>query len=340
MMDNKHTGPLFFSLTFPFLEEYLPVHIGRSPNTVESYRDTLTVFRRFVLEEKGISVGKFLFSDCTRGCVQDFLRYLKGLGNMESTRNHRLAGLKTYLTYAAGVDVTLQSIWIGVSSIKPIRVSTLEKKILSESQVILILKQAPNTFKGVRNRTMMLLLYETAERISELLGLQLGNLHLEGDRPYIKVEGKGRKERCIAITKETAQHILEYVGFSDSDTSGLLFSTTIHGEKGQMSARNVQDFLSAYANEAREIDPSIPLGVHPHMLRRSKATTLYQNGMPLPLVSSFLGHAQLETTRIYAKPSMEMLREVLKVVSSGQDRDVKPLWEGKEDLMARKCGLR
>ena len=68
--------------------------------------------------------------------------------------------------------------------------------------------------------------------------------------------------------------------------------------------------------------------------------TLYQSGMPLALVSSFLGHAQLETTRIYAKPSMEMLREALKAATPEQDRDVKPLWEGKEDLMARKCGLR
>lgn len=339
-MDNRHTGPLFFSHTFTFLEEYLPDHVGRSPKTVESYRDTLTVFRRFVLEEKGVSMGQFFFSDCTRDCVHSFLSYLKGLGNAENTRNHRLAGLKAYLAYAASVDVTLQSIWIGVSSLKPLRVRKTEKAILSESQVTLILKQVPNTFKGVRNRTMMLLLYETAERISELLGLQLGNLHLEGDRPYIKVEGKGRKERCIAITKETAQHIMQYMETCNSDTSELLFSTTIHGKKGQMSARNVQDFLSAYANAARDIDPSIPLGVHPHMLRRSKATTLYQNGMPLPLVSSYLGHAQLETTRIYTKPSMEMLREALKAVSPGQDRDVKPLWEGKEDLMARKCGLR
>jgi len=339
-MNNKHVGPLFFSHTFPFLEEYLSIHIGRSSNTVESYRDTLTVFRRFVLEELDVSISKFLFSDCTRVCVQDFLAYLKGFGNSESTRNHRLAGLKTYLAYAAGVDVTLQSIWIGVSSIRPIRVPTLEKKILSESQMTLILKQAPNTFKGVRNRTMLLLLYETAERISELLALKLDNLHLEGDRPYIKVEGKGRKERCIAITKETAQHVMQYVGLCDKDSSDLLFPTKIHGVKGQMSARNVQDFLRTYANSARVVDPSIPLGAHPHMLRRSKSTTLYQSGMPLALVSSFLGHAQLETTRIYAKPSMEMLREALKAATPEQDKDVKPLWEGKEDLMAKKCGLR
>lgn len=302
MKKNNSAGEsLFFSKTFAFLAEYLPSAVGRSPGTIASYRDTLTIFRRYVRKELEMNIGTFCFSHCTRACVLGFLEYLKQQGNQPSTRNHRLAGLKGYLAYAADMDVALQSIWLEVKRIKAHRVVKMEKTIMYEPQFRTILEQIPNNRKGVRNRTILILLYETAQRISELVSLKLSNLRLEGDKPYIHVLGKGRKERYIAITRLTAEHLKTYLLYyhgKDSVNTDFVFYTVSKGVAHSISQRSVQEFLQQYARAAREQDATIPLKVHPHVLRRSKATTLYQNGMPLPLVSSFLGHSLLETTRI------------------------------------------
>jgi site-specific recombinase XerD len=107
-----------------------------------------------------------------------------------------------------------------------------------------------------------------------------------------------------------------------------------------MSEGNVERFIQQYADKARETCPDIPPHVHPHMLRRTRATNLYQNGVELALVSRILGHAFLDTTRIYAKPSLAMMREAMDSIEAPQTRDEKPLWVGSEEEMAKLCGLR
>ena len=72
----------------------------------------------------------------------------------------------------------------------------------------------------------------------------------------------------------------------------------------------------------------------------SKATTLYQTGTPLPLIASILGHSQMETTRIYATPSMEMKKEAMDRVVPVSFKDQKSIWQNREDEEARKNGLR
>ncbi len=272
MKKNKSEAgePLFFSMTFAFLEEYLPNAVGRTPGTIASYRDTLTIFRRYVREELDMKIGVFCFSHCTRACILGFLEYLKQQGNQPSTRNHRLAGLKGYLAYAADVDVALQSIWLEVKRIKAYRVVNMEKKMIDERQFRTILEQIPNSRRGIRNRTILILLYETAQRISELVSLRLSNLHLEGAKPYIHVVGKGRKERYIAITRLTAEHLNTYLRYYHGDGSvgtEFVFYTVTKRVANSISQRSVQEFLQQYAGTARQQDATIPLKVHPHMLR-------------------------------------------------------------------------
>lgn len=72
---------LFFSMTLEFLETYLPRQLGRSPKTIKSYRDSLTVFRRYLYEECHISIATFKFDDCSQKCIQDFIVHLKNNGN-------------------------------------------------------------------------------------------------------------------------------------------------------------------------------------------------------------------------------------------------------------------
>jgi len=121
----------------------------------------------------------------------------------------------------------------------------------------------------------------------------------------------------------------------------MLFYTIIKGHVGKMSEGNVERFLCQYADQVREVCQDMPERVYPHMLRRTRATNLYQNGVELPLVSRILGHAQLETTRIYAKPSLEMMRAALEANTPPAVKSEEPLWAASsEDQMAKLCGLR
>lgn len=341
-MKNSHNH-LFFSMTYEFLDIYLVKQVGRSPDTIESYRDALTLFRRYVLNELNVSITKFTFADCTRNCIFGFLDYLKTKGNKPGTRNQRLAALKSYLWFAADKDVTLQSIALEVSRVPQVKNPATEKQVLSEDALNVIFSQPANTHMGLRNRTILILLYDSAVRLAEMLNLRVDDSCLSEQNPYIRVMGKGSKERVIAIHVKTAQHIQQYLEVyrsKDNPNTDLLFYTIIKGKAGKMSEGNVERFLQQYADKARESCPDIPVRVHPHMLRRTRATNLYQNGVELALVSRILGHAYLDTTQLYAKPSLAMMRQAMDSFPVPQAKDEKPLWTGSEEEIAKLCGLR
>jgi site-specific recombinase XerD len=339
-MNNKQSSePLFFSMTYEFLQLYLPNQCGRSPHTVEAYRDALSLFRRYVVNTLGISIGKFTFAECTRECVLGFMNYLSELNSKPSTRNQRLAALKSYLAFAADKDVTLQSNELEVKRVPQCKVPKTEKTVIGEEAMAAILSWPANTKMGLRDRTMMILLYDSAARLGEILGLKVSDLALDGDNPYIRVNGKGSKERIVPITAKTAAHLTHYVSVYHPKTN-LLFFTVIKGVTAMMSERNVERLVTDYARKTQAFCPSVPDHVHPHMFRRTRATQLYQNGVSLPLISRLLGHAMLETTRSYAMPSLKMLREAIESVETPGERAVRPIWEADEAMMAELCGLR
>ena len=342
-MKNNNQSPPFFSMTYEFLQVYLSKQCGRSPHTVESYRDALSLFRRYIVETIGISIGKFTFAECTRDCMLGFMNYLSKLNSKASTRNHRLAALRSYLAFVADKDVSLQSIELEVKRVPQCRMMKAEKTVLPEEAITAILKQPPNTKMGLRDRTIMTLLYDSAARLAEVLGLSVSDVSVDSDNPYIRVNGKGSKERTVPISPQTAAHLAHYMsvyhGKGNSDRQ-LLFYTVIKNQISMISEANVERFIRDYARKARSSCPSIPDRVHPHMFRRARATQLYQNGVSLPVVSRLLGHASLETTRLYAQPSLQMLREAIESVETLKQKAEKPIWEGDEATMAKLSGLR
>ena len=343
MKTDRPSTPLFFSMTYEFLQVYLPTQCGRSPHTVESYRDALSLFRRYLFSRLGVSIAKFSFAECTRECVLGFMDYLAELRSKPSSRNQRLAALKSYLAFAADKDITLQSNELALRRVPQCKVPRTEKAVIPEEAMEAILRQPLNTKRGLRDRTVMVLLYDSGTRLAEVLGLKLSDVALEGDNPYIRVTGKGGKERIVPITTKTAAHLSQYVSVyhtKQRPQTNLLFYTVIKGVAAAMSEGNVERFVREYGRRAQSSCPSVPDRVHPHMFRRTRATQLYQNGVDLPLVSRLLGHAHLETTRVYAKPSLKMLREAMESVETPTQKAAKPIWESNEVMMAKLCGLR
>ena len=342
-MKNKEKGQLFFSMTYEFLEEYMPNRLGRSKATVKSYRDALTVFRRYLYEEKGISVAKFRMADCTKDLLLEFMGFLKSKGYTEGTCNQRAAAVKSYIWFVADKDVTVQSVALAVSKVPQLKGPKKEKEVLSDEALSAMLRQPPNTKTGIRDRTIMVLLYDTAVRLDEILSLRLGDVNLTGDMPYIRVHGKGNKERTVAVSEKTVSHLRNYIAtcHPKQNKGDFLFYTRHKGETGKMSESNAERFIRKYASEVRESEVLIPENVYPHMFRRTRATNLYQQGVELEMVSQILGHSTTETTKIYAKPSLDQMRKALESVETPAQDAEPPLWEqDSEEKMARLCGLR
>jgi len=124
----------------------------------------------------------------------------------------------------------------------------------------------------------------------------------------------------------------------DASPDTPLFYTMIHGKMNHMSQRNVGRIVKKYGDRVRKEYPSLPDTTYPHMLRRSRATGLYRDGVPLELISAILGHASSETTKIYAIPSVEQMREAL---SKGQpdEAEIEKMWESKEKEIRKLFGL-
>jgi len=338
--ENNHA--LFFSLTWDFLNEYLPKQAGHSGDTIESYRDSLTLFRRFLTDAQHKSLAKFRFSDCTKDCIYSFREHLHQGGSKPSTVNVRVTAIRAYLNYAADGDISIQSVALAISQIKPLKKINKEKEVLSEDALAAILSAPPQSKMGLRDRTILITLYDSAVRLSELLRIRIGDMNLDGEYPYVFIHGKGSKERTVLLTEKSVGHLQEYIRVFHSNPSGdaYLFFTTIKGNTDKMSSGNVQRILKQYSDIARHTCDNMPPSVHPHMLRRTRATNLYQDGVAIELVSTVLGHARVETTKAhYAKPSVSQLRDALESVPTPA-KDEEPLWVGNEEEMARRCGLR
>jgi site-specific recombinase XerD len=345
-MKNRkmQTDSLFFSMTLEFLETYLPRQLGRSPKTIKSYKDSLTIFRRYLHDECHISIATFKSKDCDQKCIQNFIIYLKDNGNSPGTCNQRLTAIKSYLWFASDRNIAIQSVALSISRIPQCKAPKKEKKTLTEESITAILRSPQKTKMGLRDRVIMILLYDSAVRLGELLCLTLKDLSLQTNDPYIRISGKGNKERIVAITPKTAEHLKQYLLVyhkKEMNMNQYVFYTKIKGVTDKMSPGNVERFIKQYADCARKKYSQIPLKVYPHMFRRTKATNLYQNGVELELVSRILGHSSTETTKIYAKPSLEMLRKAIESVEAPEKTIEGPLWTAcSEDEMAKLCGIR
>jgi site-specific recombinase XerD len=272
-----------------------------------------------------------------------FMDHLAAKQNKPGTRNQRLAVLKSYLSFAADKDITLQSVALSVGRIPQFRQGKPERVVIPDEAMAAILRQPPDTRMGFRDRAIMVMLFDSGARLAEILGLRITDVASDGDNPYVRINGKGGKQRIVPVSVKAVAHLKKYMvayhGHGQPSTD-LLFYTVIKGIAGPMSEGNVERFVKEYARDARRSCSSVPENVHPHMFRRTRATQLYRNGVDLPLVSRLLGHARLETTQIYASPSLKMLRDAITSVETAEQRAERPIWKGNETMLMKLSGLR
>jgi site-specific recombinase XerD len=283
--------------------------------------------------------------------IQEFMLWLEKERNCAvATVMQRLACIRSFFSYAGKIDVSLieRQNELGKIVVKKKRSSPLVE-FLSENALKTVLEEPDtSTSKGIRDMFYMIMLYDSGARNRELLNLRLCDITLTPNHSHIQVTGKGDRCRVIPIMEKTAEHCKKYLGLfhpAESDKSQYLFYTIRQGVKQQMSDDNVARFLKSYGISAKEKCSEVPKNIHPHLFRHTRAMHLYRGGMPLALIAEWLGHAQLETTLVYAHADTEMKRLAIQKATNTSN-PVRSVcisdgeWKNDEDLIRELYGLK
>jgi integrase/recombinase XerD len=198
------------------------------------------------------------------------------------------------------------------------------------------------TRRGLRDTTIILLLFDAAARIQEALDLRVADVDTTIGHSRVTLTGKGTKTRTVPLMDKTGRHLDQYISAfhpGTPDPEELLFYTIRGGQHQQMSQDNVAYLLNKHARAARTACPEIPDKIHAHQFRHARAMQMLRAGVPLPHIKEFLGHANIATTNIYATADSQMVRDALQKAATDVP-DLAPLWKGDDDLILQLAGLK
>ena len=265
---------------------FLIVERGDLDSTITTYEDDINQFELFV-DNKDISELK-------REDIEDFMRFLSAEGMKSATIIRRITTIRGLYLFLAREGLIKESL-IGI------RLPKGEKKlpnVLSFEEVEDLL-DAPDIENDseLRDKAMLETMYASGLRVSELLSLQLGNINF--NEGYLKIKGKGSKERIVPIGEFALDFINRYVTlvrpkYAKNRTKYLFLNRDGAPISRQYFWRQIKKY-ALKANIDREISP--------HTLRHSFATHLLENGANLKEVQEMLGHTKIETTQIYTHVS-------------------------------------
>lgn len=206
----------------------------------------------------------------------------------------------------------------------------------------LIRAPGQQTAHGLRDTTLILLLFDAAARIQEVLDLTLADVSTVPGRGQVTLTGKGRKTRTVPIMDKTGRHLEQYLALFHPGPRApetLFFYTVRAGRHQLMSQDNVAYLLNKHAGTARERCFEVPARIHAHQLRHARAMQMLRARVPLPHIKEFLGHANISTTEIYASADNQMVREAIQK-AAGTAPGPAPIWKGPDDLILRLAGLK
>ncbi|APR08558.1 site-specific tyrosine recombinase XerD [Lentilactobacillus parabuchneri] len=277
---------------------YLQVERGLSANTIQSYRQDLQEADAFFkTQTKSIAeIDQFV--------ILNFLEQLQQQRKARNTVIRVVSTLRRFFQYLVQFGVIKDDPMLKVDS--PKKAQTLPD-VLTVAQVNQLLSM-PNTNQklGIRDRAILETLYATGLRVSELVNLKLGDLHLPMN--LLQTIGKGDKERIIPISDVAVDWLNRYltttrVALLDGKPNTEFVFLNAHGR--QLTRQAIWLMIKKYVNQA-----GIKRHVTPHTLRHSFATHLLENGADLRIVQELLGHSDISTTQIYTHVSHQHLTEV------------------------------
>ena len=271
---------------------YIYIEKKLSDNTKSAYEKDLLMFSHYLNNK---SVDKITYQDIT-----NYINHLYDLKEKDKSIARKIVSIRTFFNYLMKEKI------IKTNPSEKLESPKIRKTLpttLSLEEVDKLLSMKPKTAKDWRNKAMIELMYACGLRVSELVNLELNNINLKDN--YVRVYGKGKKERIVPMADVTTEILDEYINvYRPSLLKGYLTDKVFLSSYGKGITR--QGFFKILKKEAQKA--GIKKSFSPHTLRHSFATHLLENGADLRSIGELLGHENIKTTQIYTHLSNDKKR--------------------------------
>jgi len=317
-----------------FFSHYLPVQKGLSVNTIYSYRDAIKLLLCYAADTLNKrSVDRLIVQDITEKVIVAFLDYLEQERNCSPrTRNVRLAAIRSLFSFIGREEPVLLQQCQRINAIPLKRTQHQTVDYLEEKEMQATLDAVDtNSCTGIRDRALLMLLYNTGARASEIVELKLPDLRLNGTTGQVNLLGKGKKHRSCPLWPETVAALKAYLDKRSpkEPESEHLF---LNANGKSITRFGIRYITRKYGIAAQSQCPSIKTKtVNPHTIRHTTAMHLLRSGNDVNMVSYWLGHADINTTHIYLEIDMEMKKRMLEKAGAPNVK-MKGAWH-KPDIM-------
>ena len=296
-----------------FLRDYMPRQRGYSPHTCETYAHSFRLLFAFAAKRIRTKPSQLHIEQLDAALILDFLEHIeRERGNGAVTRNLRLSAIKAFMRY---VEYQVPSALEQIGQILAIPTKRHDQKLIPHLMMeeVRAILNAPDltTRLGLRDRAMLHLCFAAGLRVSELVGAMLANLSLQRT-PSLLVQGKGRKERCLPLWKETAADLRAWLAVRGNVRVPELF---VNAEGKAMTRAGFEYVLDKHARAAAHTCPPLRgRSISPHQLRHSCAVIMLQATRDVWKVALWLGHADIRTTEVYLRMDASAKLEAVEAV--------------------------
>lgn len=320
-----------------YLNNYLPKYAGVSSNTIKGYNDTFKLLFLFAKKQHNLKPQKLEAETIDKKFITEFLNWLTNTRkSSDATRNLRLSNVKAFFSY---MQMEVPSISLQAQRILQIPKKKNQQKIVEYITLegIKLILSLPDISTDIGKKHLVLLsfMFATGARVQEVIDVTINDFKYNGGE-FVRLTGKGKKARLVPLEQEVIQ-LLE--GFLKAEKNKRVFYNIddpifLNRSYNKLTRQGIGYIVKKYASQARKLNSKlIPLKVHPHIFRHSRAMTLLQAGVELIYIRDFLGHYSVMTTEIYARVNNEATRKALLKVSPSENSFKIPIWEQDKGLL-------
>lgn len=297
----------FSRIVQDFFSQHLVAERNLSPHTVFSYRDAMKLLIQSVGRALRRPPDQLALEDFDAPRVRVFLDELERERHCSSrTRNQRLAAIKTFFRYVASIAPEHLERCRQIREIATKRVSREAVSYMEQEEMEAILEGIDlGSPRGLRDRTLLTLLYNTGARVQEIVDLDVEDIRF-APPPKVRLMGKGRKERDCPLWNQTVDLLrrsLAQRGISENSNKPLFINS-----RGQRLTRHGVTYILQRTLEHAKLHPEVtlPAKITPHTIRHTTAMQLLRAGVDITVIAAWLGHVDLRTTHQYVEIDLRM----------------------------------
>lgn len=311
MSKQTKAPPSFAALVQAYFAEYLTQQRALSAQTIAAYRDGFVLFLDFAESRLGKSPATMALADVTPELIMAFLDHPeRQRHNSVRSRNARLAALRSFLKFAAHRDVASLQV---IERALGVPVKRFERPMfgyLSREEMLAVIGAPDDSWLSQRDHVLFLLMYNTGARVSEIIGVKVGDVVLDDNAACVHLHGKGRKQRSVPLWRSTVKAVRAWLRLNAQFDAASALLPNRNGNA--MTRSNVTTRLMLAARTAATQYPRLTKQrVSPHTIRHTTAMHLLQAGVDISVIALWPGHECPVTTHHYVEADLTMKERAL-----------------------------